>query len=198
MEVIETIYRRRSVRSYEDRNVDTETLRDLLNAAVQAPSAMNEQPWAFGVFQGVELLRDYSARAKTVLLHAMAQGPPHLEHLDMLSDPNFNIFYDAPALIVLYALQGSEQAAEDCCLAGENLMLAATGLGLGSCPIGFARPWLNQPAVKRELDVPEEYAAILPIIVGYSKSTPPAPGRKEPSVLAWKRAPARELVDVEE
>jgi len=198
MEVIEAIYKRRSIRSYENRGVDSETVRRLLKAAVQAPSAMNEQPWAFGVFQGAELLRQYSARAKTALLQAMAQGPPRAELLNMVSDPHFNMFYDAPLLIVLYAIEGSEQAAEDCCLAGENLMLAGAGLGLATCPIGLAKLWLNLPAVKKEFDIPEEYRAVLPVVLGYSASAPPTPGRNEPNVLVWKRSPVNEAVDIED
>ena len=55
----------------------------------------------------------------------------------------FNIFYDAGILVVFCARNRDPGAAEDCGLAAENFMLAALDFGLGTCPIGFARPWLR-------------------------------------------------------
>jgi nitroreductase len=75
---------------------------------------------------------------------------------------------------------------EDCCLAAENLMLAAYGLGLGTCPIGYARPWFDLLETKRELDVPEHYAAVFPVVVGYPAGVPEPTPREEPNVVSWK------------
>ncbi|MGX7871985.1 nitroreductase family protein [Mesorhizobium sp. ORM6] len=46
------------------------------------------------------------------------------------------------------------QSDEDCCLAGQNLMLAAHARGLGTCWIGLSRPWLTETSVKKELGIP--------------------------------------------
>jgi nitroreductase len=74
----------------------------------------------------------------------------------------------------------------DCWLAAENLMLAACAAGLGTCPIGLAVETLNTPQWKRELGVPPEMTAIVPIIVGLpAGQTPPVP-RKPPEILCWK------------
>jgi nitroreductase len=73
----------------------------------------------------------------------------------------------------------------DCCLAAENLMLAAVDKGLATCPIGFAQPWLDSTEVKAEFDVPGDYTAVLPIIIGYPAGNTEAVARKEPDVASW-------------
>jgi len=112
------------------------------------------------------------------LLASLAQTfyEPSIRH--MLEDPQFALFYDAPALVVVLAKSAATQSAEDCCLAAENLMLAARSEGLGSCWIGFARPWLDLPATKAELNLPEHYHLVAPIILGYPTAWPESHGRK--------------------
>ena len=103
----------------------------------------------------------------------------------MLDDPAFNIFYDAGTLIVICRTEGGHFADADCWLAAENLMLAAAAKGLGTCCIGFAVPVLNTAAVKRELGIPAEGAAVAAIVVGYARGAAPAVPRKAPHILAW-------------
>ena len=105
--------------------------------------------------------------------------------LAMLSDPNFNIFYDAGTLIIIGCKARGPFVEADCWLAAENLMLAATAKGLGTCCIGFAVGILNTEEVKRELGIPEDGAAVAPIIVGVPRDPIPAGSRKPPAVLTW-------------
>jgi nitroreductase len=101
---------------------------------------------------------------------------------DLLSDPDFQIFYHAPVLIVISAKELSSWAVEDCSLAGQNLMLAAYAAGLGTCWIGFAEPWLNTPEGKVVLGLGPESIPVAPIIVGHPKSAPAPAPRIEPEV----------------
>ncbi len=186
MEIMNAIYQRRAVRSYTDQPVDKSTINVLIQAAIQAPSAIDSQPWAFAVIQNPALLKTYSDRAKA---HFLATMDPTLlpEHFEsMLSDPTYNIFYNAPTLIIIYAKSEDLQAAEDCCLAAQNLMLIAHSLGLGTCPIGFARPWLSLPELRQELGIPKGYVPVIPIIVGYPAEIPPRTTREAPEILFWK------------
>src|ERR1019366_10750989 len=98
----------------------------------------------------------------------------------MLADPGFNIFHDAPILVIVCATSDEPQAAEDCCLAAQNLMLAAHAAGLGTCPIGFSRPWLRLPETQKELGIDAGYMPIFPVVVGHPAEHPPAPGRRKP------------------
>ncbi|HEX9875303.1 MAG TPA: nitroreductase family protein [Gammaproteobacteria bacterium] len=186
MDLMEAIYRRRSVRAYTDEPVTEDVVWELLDAAIQAPSAMNAQPWAFIIVQDRALLRSLSDRAKRHLLCAYAGDPRMDRYRDVLSDPQFDIFYGAPALIVICAGEGGLVPAEDCCLAGQNLMLAAFCKGLGSCCIGWSRPLLNLPETKTELGIPAELTPVLPIIVGHPSAYPDAPPRRSPHIVAWR------------
>lgn len=185
MKTVEAIYRRRATRDYSDRPVDRATINMLLRAAVQAPSAINDQPWAFAVIQDREMLARFSARAEK---HMLDTAPPgsRLHDLPMLRDPSFNMFYNAGTLIIICAKQGAMNPNEDCCFAAMNLMLAATDAGLATCPIGFARPWLSLPEVKAELGIPKDYTPITPLILGYPAHPVAPTPRRDPEVLFWK------------
>jgi nitroreductase len=181
MDLREAIYTRRSVRAYADRPVDEKTLRTLIDAAVQAPSAINEQPWAFTVVRDRALLDRISRAAKAFMLASLdpETGPRHFREL--LGDPQFDIFYRAPALVVVSAVK-SQWAVEDCALAAATLMLAARAAGLGTCWIGFAQGWLGTPDGKAALDLPAAHLPVAPIIVGHPASEPPAVPRREPNI----------------
>ena len=138
MELLEAINGRRSVREYTDEAVNDTVLRELIGLAVQAPSAVNQQPWSFIVVKDKALLTHISDQAKAHLLKA-SLTPPAQRYRDMLADPNFHIFYHAPVLIVICAVDAGDWGVEDCALAAENLMLAAYAAGLGTCWIGFAQ-----------------------------------------------------------
>ena len=100
--------------------------------------------------------------------------------------PNFNAFYHAETLIVICGKPLGSFVDADCWLAAENLMPAACALGLGTCPIGLAVTALNTPEWKKELGIPAEVTAIVPIIVGIPSSEMSAVPRKQPEILAWK------------
>jgi nitroreductase len=183
----EAIENRRSVRNYTTQKVDKASVEKLLHAAVQAPSASNTQPWTFVVIQDAKLLKDYSDRSKSLLLGMIDfDNSPHKKYRAMLSNPDFNIFYTASTLIVIYAKPMGSHSYGDCCLAAQNLMLAAHGLGLGTCWIGFAGTLLDTPEVKKELGVPGEYALVAPIIVGYPQGKVAQLTRDAPEILSWK------------
>lgn len=184
--IADVIAARRAVRSYAPVALDEATVRALLEAAVLAPTAMHLEPWAFVVVQDRALLRRLSDHAKE-LLRDPAVSHRGAHELGMLADPGFNIFYDAGTLIVICGRPLGSFVVADCWLAAENLMLAATSLGLGTCCIGFAVPVLNAPEVKRELGIPADVTAVAPIIVGVPKGETPATTRKRPEILTWKR-----------
>jgi nitroreductase len=64
--------------------------------------------------------------------------------------------------------------------------LAACSMGLGTCPIGFARPWLNQARIKRSLSIPDAYVPVFPVVVGYPSGETPPVQRWTPDIFAWQ------------
>ncbi|MGA3293339.1 MAG: nitroreductase [Candidatus Acidiferrales bacterium] len=189
MELMNVIKQRRAVREYTDRQIDRSTVENLIDTAILAPSAMNLQPWAFAVLLGRERVEDFARRAKVWLLANFSQTPLSQSSggarlRQMLEDPNYVLFHHAPALVTVLAKSSDSQSAEDCCLAAEILMLAARDEGLGTCWIGLARPWLDLPATKRELGLPERYHVVAPVVLGYPKVWPESHGRS-PAEVHW-------------
>ncbi len=182
MELSEAIYTRRSVREYTTQPVDDKTIRELIDAAVQAPSAVNQQPWSFCVVRDKTVLARISREAKAHMLKSTSVGPLSHHFSDILNNANFDIFYHAPALIVICIVAETSWTVEDAALAAENLMLTARAAALGSCWIGFAQSWLGTEEGKATLGLPATHKPIAPIIIGHPKSWPASVSRKEPEV----------------
>lgn len=146
---------RRSVRAYRPDPVPEETLRELVEAARWAPTAVNTQPWEFIVITDPEVKAAVGKQARYFGI-----GWPHI--------------HAAPALIAVCARKATPFARDDCIFAGANLMLAAADRGLGTCWIGG----FNEQTIKRLLGVPDDY--LLPgfCTVGYPVGeTAPPPKR---------------------
>jgi nitroreductase len=196
VELRTAIRQRRAVRDYTLVPIPAAGLRELIVAASWAPSAMNEQPWHFTVVTDAALLDDISRCSKAWMLQGVAklQRPGHFR--DLMADPQFHIFYHAPALIVISVPGDGQWSAEDCALAAQNLMLAALDQGLGSCWIGFAQGWLNTEDGHNALGLPRQSRIVAPIIVGHPKVPPPSVPRKPP-LITWigkiAALPEREL-----
>ncbi len=156
MELKETIYNRRSVRIFEDKEVEKEKIRQIVDAAQWAPSACNKQGWKF-----VAVLD--KARKGAIVEASKANA----------------LIKKAPvAIFVLYEKHLTEHKnsyIQSASAAIQNLLLFTHNLGLGAT-------WLtglgDVEAIRKELRVPESYNVIACVILGYSKETPMAPARK--------------------
>lgn len=184
--VIDTIRQRHAVRSFTQQKMEESTVRMLLDAAVRAPTAVHEEPWAFVIIQDKATLKRLSDSAKQSLNemeHSLHVPVPHPSSTFV---PPENIFYNAGTLIVIYGKPMGRFVVADCWLAAENLMLAACAMGLGTCVIGLAVSALNTPEWKAELNAEPDMTAYAPIIVGVPSAQTPQTPRKAPQILAWK------------
>lgn len=183
MDLNEAITGRRAVREYTAETLDEASVNQLIDAAMQAPSAMNEQPWTFTVLRNQKILDQISDASKALVLKTMGTSIHSDQFQSHLEDSDFQIFYHAPVLILISTNADGPEVIEDCALAAENLMLAAYAAGLGTCWIGLAQDFLNSPEGKRLLGVPSAWVSVAPIIVGHPKHFPPAVPRKKPEIL---------------
>jgi nitroreductase len=180
MDLLEGLRTRRACREYTDQPVSEPEIERLIEIATLAPSAMNRQPWAFAVLRGTARLHDLSKQAHKAALQFLLSDSPFRSHA---LDPHFELFHGAAALVVVCATDQDSQSAEDCCLAAENLMLAAHSAGLGSCWVGFARPWLSQDPVKASLGLPATLRPVAPIILGHPMACDQVSTRNPPKIL---------------
>ncbi len=185
--VIEAIKSRRAIRSFEDKLVSESAIQTMLEAATYAPSAINVQPWKFTIVTNKELMKQLSDTAKPALIRMLPDvGDEGLMGLKKrLSDPSYNIFYNAPLLIFVSGIK-SPYAIYDCSMAAQNMMLAAFTMGVGSCWIGTAVGLANDPKVKAELGVPSDHEVHAAIVFGYPKGGFPKAPEKRPAQILKK------------
>ncbi len=126
-ETIEVIKRRRSIRKFKPKQIPDEYLQEILECAILAPNARNQQKWHFTVIQNKETLD----KMANIMEEGMLKSG-----IDFLAqrakDPNFNPFWNAPTVILITADKTARFAEIDCALAAENILIAAESLGLGS------------------------------------------------------------------
>jgi nitroreductase len=173
MDVIEAIHSRRSIRAFEPTPVERNLIESLIWDAAQAPPPFAGQiPWTFTVLEGAERIARFGARAKD---HA-AQAHPGEADWAWATRREFEVFWRAPAVVIISGRR------EDCCRAGQNLMLSAHARGLGTCWVGAPMAWLNLAEVKAELRLAADQEPVSALCVGYAKTTPAAPPRARPSI----------------
>ena len=184
LSIMDAIYSRRTVRHFTGDEVPEAALHALLYAAVQAPTVVAGDVWGFAVIQDRRVLKTLSDDAGRLYRGGDA---PALKASAVEGEGYFNIFFNAPALVIIYGNMEQPFSQADCWLAAENLMLAACGMGLGSCVIGLAVDVLGTVEWKTRLDIPPEMTAVAPIVLGYPAKGSDPVLRPPPNVLSWLR-----------
>lgn len=176
---------RRTTRAYRPDPVPEALLQELVDLAILAPTAMGAQPWRFSIVTNRKVLREVNGQVKQLLLEA--GRPEFARYRAMFENPDFDIFWGAPAVIVIQGPAGSQVAAIDCVLAAENLILAAHARGLGNCYMGFLMVASSREDIARAVGVAPGYQMVAPIAVGYSDAIPAAPPERTPADITWVR-----------
>lgn len=169
MDIFQAISDRRSIRKYQQRAVEPEKLEKVLDAARLAPSWKNMQCWRFLVLTAPERRR--------ALLEAFPEENPGKKAVAM-----------APCIIVVCAdpaesgvENGIDYYVADTAIAFEHLCLAAQGLGLGTCWMG----WFDESRIKEALGIPGEIRVVGLTPLGYPDQEPKPRPRKELSEIAF-------------
>lgn len=184
MDIQQAIYGRRAVRQYTGEPVSESVLRELIDAAIQAPSATNEQPWLFSVVRDKAALTRISRDGKAATIAMLMAKDPASHYIAKLQNPDFDILYNAPAMIVIASASSGPWADVNGSLAAQNLMLAARGAGLGTCWIGLAQAFIASADGKALLGLPADCSVVGGIVVGHTSEFPPAVPRKD-AVITW-------------
>jgi nitroreductase len=163
MSISEAIKKRISTRAYLDKPVPEEDLGKIVEAGRWAPNA---GPFQISVIRNQELRQKINDRAHDAMLNSS------IEFLvQRASLPGYQPLYSAPVLMLLSGPAKAPFGAINAALAAENMILEATGLGLGTCLLLSPTPVLND-AGKRDLaqaaGVPDGYTVHCAVIVGYA------------------------------
>jgi nitroreductase len=180
--VIEAINKRRSTRTYEQKPVPKDIINAIIEAGNQAPytSITRSQPWRFVVVQDLKFKQELFQTAFPFWKNAtdgMKEQHPELYEMatclyNAMEKPKDVIYYDAP--VIIFVIGPATGGAISCALACENMMIAATSFGLGSCYTGFGAMVKGNPEVAETLELNENEQIYGPILIGYPKNNPTA------------------------
>ncbi len=162
--VLETIAKRCSCRDYNGKMPEKEKLDALAKAALQAPSSMNMQPCKVVVINNKELVDEIDALGMKILQESENQS-----YYNMIKARGGKLLYNAPCMISVLLNDSSKQL--DLGLAVQNVLIAATSLGLSSVVVGSINVVLDTPegeAYKEILGYDTTWKSGAVILVGYS------------------------------
>lgn len=166
--VVKTIMERRSIRKYKPQPVEREKMQTIVECGVNAPNAMNRQPWEIRVVDNPDFINGVTELYKK-------------EQPKAAEDPNFkNMFRNAPTVVFVGRDVQSGSAEFDCGLLSENMMLAAQSMGIGSCCLGSPAAFMRSPAAAeylKQLGFSEGYELLYCIAFGYPDEGPAAKPR---------------------
>lgn len=184
-EVIKAILERRSIRNYQKTEIPDDTIENLINAGIHAPSALAIQPWQFVVIKDRKLMDKVSDFVKPIVIKNLKKSKNSgmtKKYLEMASEKDFSIFYNAPHLLLILGRNDVLYSDIDCSLCAQNFMLAAHSLGIGTCWIGSAKIAEGNPELLSELKVPDGWHIVAPIIFGIKAEEPDTPPKNEPEI----------------
>lgn len=149
MDIREAIYKRRSVRKFQEKQVDDQIIKSLLEDAMAAPSACNKQPWEFYVIK-------------------------NKEKQDLIKSKIMFSNFNSPIMIVVcgnnevsLTKDNNDFWIQDCSAAIENILLSAVSFGLGTCWCGLYPVEKRCERVREILDLPTNIIPLGTIHIGY-------------------------------
>ena len=176
MNTLEAIKMRKSVRSYLAKPLEEDKVKAVAEAGDMAAKAGQV---TLNVITNPEILRMISETGVQVMKNS---GNPFLEKV--ASVPDYSPIYDSPAMIVVSAETTEDTMAvgmntANCACAAQNMLLAATELGLGSCYIVSGTLAFMVPEVKATAGIAENMTPSCAVIIGYTEDSAPHEERHE-------------------
>ncbi len=180
----ELLQKRRAIRDFEEREVPSKIIDEILQESTLAPSASNNQPCRFVVVQCRKTIKALSDESKANLLRDHAEKKIKLDsnYVTFLQNEHFNVFYNAPCLIYIVGAKSVGSLDVDAALAASYIMFSAAVRNLGTCWVALGAN-IRDPQLKGALGISDNHRIVAPIILGYPKVIPIASKRHAPEIL---------------
>lgn len=180
-ETLQVIKNRRSIKQFRFEQISDAELQAILEAAIAAPSAMNQQKWHFTVIQDRKVIDEI---VKAIIEAYQNSGNEFM--MKKVKDPLYDTFYYAPTVIFVSADPNAPWIHLDCGMAIQNMLLAAESLGLGSCAIASANVvFKNNCGFEEKLQFPAGYQYVCAVAIGYINGAKPSPPPKKQDVFTY-------------
>jgi nitroreductase len=212
-ETEKVILSRRSVRLYKKEQVPEFMVKRILEAGRFAPSAGNFQPWKFIVLRDVEVIKGItetvvsSCKVVRAMIDYRRVGygwmrplvkfitrlryndlhPMPFTAIPLVADGKLGLWHGAPTvIIILKDIRGAGNPDLDCGIAGQNMVLAAHSMGLGTCWVGFAKLALDMnPIWKRRLGISYPYKFANSMAIGWPQGNPDGMVTRQTHAVDW-------------
>lgn len=178
-ETLKTIKNRYSCRSFTGEAIEQDKLEAIALAGVQAPSAMNQQPWEIMVIRDKSFIDEMDAATMEML-----SGQEDKTAYETMMRRGGKIFYNASCIYVIVKRKGTDL---DCGIVTENIALAASSLGLGNVICGLMRLAFDTPqgeSFKAKI-IPEGYEFGMSVLVGYATDNEGTPHEPDVSKIKY-------------
>jgi nitroreductase len=186
-DLIRAMMDRRSIRKFQERQLDEETLAEILSAGSWAPNAGGRQSPLFVVCQNAAINEELGRLSVEINGRLNRPAPKPGESLPQASPASASAFYGAPTVVTIFAPKNWHNFTIDCGVAAQNMVLAAHSLGVGSCIIARALELFETETGKnymRKWNIGEDYEGKIHVILGYRDGEQPeAKPRKEGRVI---------------
>lgn len=200
--VIETLYNRRSCRSFKPKPIPRDIINTIIKAGNRAPSQGRLekgkkdplfQPWRFVVVEETEFKQKLVETTMPIWKKSTEQTKEMLPKWyekamrlhEAMDEPKDMVYYSAP--VILFVI-GPAAYAVSCALACQNIMIAAQSLGLGSCYVGYGSLVKGNAEIVQTLELANDERIYGPIVLGYPKDLPEARAmlsKKEEPKIKW-------------
>lgn len=184
-DTLKAIANRFSCRSFTDQIPDDEKLMDICQAAIQAPSGMNRQGWQVILVKDKNIIDEMDAEGIRILASMEDKSL-----YNRILSRGGKLFYNAPCMIVIAIKEAYPKGAEliDCGILAQNIVLAATSLGLANLHCGFvglAFAGSKGAEFKKRLQFPEGYECGMGVLLGYPTNvvSPHVPDQNKITVI---------------
>jgi nitroreductase len=212
-ETEDVILKRRSVRVFQKKQVPEFLIKRMLEAGRFAPSAGNSMPWKFVVLRDQEIidgitqtiietckiyngLIDYSYNGsilRRIIANIIIKSKPNDLHpvpfgaISLIADEKLGLFHNAPTVILIFADErGIGFPTLDCGIAGQNMVLAAHSMGLGTCWIGFPKVAFENTSIWRNrLGIDYPYKFVSSLAVGFPMGKPDGMVARPTHAVDW-------------
>jgi len=182
-ETLAVIRNRRSIRQYNTRQITDSELNAILEAALFAPTAANQQKWHFTIVQSNAVLAKMDLITRENKLNS---NIPML--VKSAGSDDYHTYYRAPTVVIVSGEQDAKFIEMDCAAAAQNIALAAESLGIGSCIMtsaGFLFASAKGQKMKKELGIPKGYEHMCSIALGYKEAENCTVPPRNRAVFSW-------------
>lgn len=211
--VEEVIMRRRSVRLYRKQQVPEFMIKRILEAGRFAPSAGNAQPWKFVVIREPEIIQGMTETVKRLLgifravldyrrpgffwlrpftqliirLNRFELHPVPFGAIDLIARGRLGLWHGAPTVILIFKdVRGVGNPDMDCAIAGQNMVLCAHSMGLGTCWISFAKAAFKYSGKwKKRLGIKYPHKFVSSLAIGWPVGDPDGIVSRDTHAIEW-------------